>query len=165
MKTLYLVRHAKSSWDEPYKSDFERALTKRGMNDSSTIAELLCKKNIKPDLIISSPATRALLTAQIFAGKLMYPANNIQTDERIYEATMRVLTNVVRNINEMFGTVMLFGHNPGLSNFANLLGSEYLPSMPTCAVVGLELNIDSWSKVERYCGKTFYFDFPKKHTK
>ena len=165
MKKLYLVRHAKSSWDEPQQSDFERTLNERGTNDAIAMAKLLHKKNIKPDLMISSPAKRALLTSEIFAEQLKYSAENILTDERIYEATMRDLTSVVRSIDDKYETVIVFGHNPGLSNFANLLGSEYLPPLPTCAIVGLELSIDSWCAVERYCGKTFFFEYPKKHVK
>ena len=83
MKTLYLVRHAKSSWDEANQSDFERTLNERGANDAATMAKLLGKKNVKPELIISSPAARALLTAEIFAEQLHYLAKNILTDERI----------------------------------------------------------------------------------
>lgn len=163
MKTLYLVRHAKSTWDEANQSDFERTLNERGANDAATMAKLLGKKNVKPELIISSPAARALLTAEIFAEQLHYLAKNIFTDERIYEATMRDLTSVVRGIDDKHHTAIMFGHNPGITNFANLLGSDYLPALPTCAIVGLELAIDSWSEIERYCGKTFFFDFPKKH--
>lgn len=165
MKTLYLVRHAKSSWAEPYQSDFERALNDRGKKNAVEMAKLLHKKNVKPNLIITSLATRALSTAKIFAAELKYDAKNILTDERIYEATMRELTTVVRGIDDRYQVAMMFGHNPGITNFTNLLGSEYLPAMPTCAIVGLELDIDDWSKIERYCGKTFYFDFPKKHLK
>ncbi len=165
MKTLYLVRHAKSSGDEPFQSDSERTLNTRGQTDAPIMAKLLRGKNVNPDLIISSPAARALLTAEIFAEGLKYPAKNILTDERIYEATMRELTSVTQSIDDRNKTVIMFGHNPGLSNFANLLGSEYLPTLPTCAIVGLELNIDSWSEVERYCGKTFFFDYPKKRVK
>lgn len=163
MKTLYLVRHAKSSWDEPFQSDFERTLNTRGQTEAPIMAKLLSRKNVNPDLIVSSPAARTLLTAEIFAEELKYPVKNILTDERIYEATMRELTSVVRSINDKRGKVIMFGHNPGLTNFANLLGSELLQSLPTCAIVGLELSIESWSKIERHCGKTFFFDYPKKH--
>ena len=165
MKTLYLVRHAKSSWEEPSQSDFERLLNKRGQTDAPMMAKLLHRKNIIPDLMLSSPAARALLTAEIFAEELKYPAENIFKDERIYEATMRELTSVARSIDNKNSTVILFGHNPGLTNFANLLGNEFLPNLPTCAIVGLELIIESWTEVERDCGKTFLFDYPQNHIK
>ncbi len=121
MKTLYLVRHAKSSRHETYQSDFERTLTESGMNDSLIIARLLNKKNIKPGLIISSPATRAFLTAEIFAGELHYKKDKIEADGRIYNATIRDLMNVVKEIDNKHETVLFFGHNPGLLNFVNLL--------------------------------------------
>ena len=164
-KTLYLIRHAKSSWDDPNLSDFQRTLNTRGLKDSPLMAKLIKEKNIIPDLIISSPAARALSTAEIFADEFQYDKNKIISDEKIYEATTRDLISVIRDIKNENNTVMLFGHNPGLSNTANLLGNKFLPDMPTCAVVGIEFKVNSWRKVERSCGEIILFEYPKKSLK
>jgi phosphohistidine phosphatase len=161
-KTLYLIRHAKSSWDDPGLSDFQRTLNARGLKDSPLMAKLIKGKNIIPDLIISSPAVRALSTAEIFANEFNYNKNEIISDERIYESAMRDLIITIREIKDENNNVMLFGHNPGLSNIANLLGNKFLPELPTCAVVGIELKVNSWSEVERNCGKIILFEYPKK---
>jgi len=162
MKTLYLIRHAKSSWDDRDQTDFERPLNKRGEHDAPLMADILNKKRIEPDLIISSPANRAFSTALIFAEKLNYDLNSVKTDNRIYEAGLRELISIVREIDEQYNTVIVFGHNPGLTSFTNLLGDKFIPEMPTCSIVGLELDVAQWNLVERHCGKIFLFEYPKK---
>lgn len=158
-----MVRHAKSSRDGHYQSDFERTLNDRGKKNALEMSKLLQMKNVTPDLIISSPATRALSTAEIFAGELHYKRDKIEIDGRIYNATIRDLMNIVREIDNKYKTVLLFGHNPGLLNFVNLLSNKFFSEMPTCAVVGLQLDADFWEKVERYCGKVFLFEYPQRH--
>lgn len=165
MKTLYLVRHAKSSWDDTGVSDFERTLNERGLRDAPMLAKILKEKKVKPDLIISSPANRAFSTSKLFAGILKYSPNKIATDQRIYDGGLRELSEVVEEIDDSKKTVLFFGHNPGITNFSNLLGDQQLPELPTCAVVGLDLNTNSWKEVERHCGKVILFEYPKKHYK
>ena len=162
MKTLYLIRHAKSAWDNQGISDFERELNPRGEKDAPLMAKIIREKKNIPDLIISSPAIRAITTAKIFAEELNYPIEKIEPIEIIYEAGIRELMETVRAIDDSKTHVMLFGHNPGITTFSNLLGSEYISNMPTCSIVGLELNINSWKDAERYCGKTLLFEYPKK---
>ena len=176
MKYLYLIRHAKSSWDDPSQTDFERTLNERGIKDAPKMAKLLQSKKVNPDLIISSPAVRAFSTAGIFAAQYKYPSEKILSDARIYEAAMRDLADVVHEIKGLsseefplipeikdeIGTAFLFGHNPGISNFANLLSNQPIVDMPTCAIAGFELSINSWSEAERYCGKLILFEYPKK---
>jgi phosphohistidine phosphatase len=164
MKTLYLIRHAKSSWDNHDISDFERDLNQRGKQDAPLMAKIIRQKKIRPDLIISSPAVRAINTANIFAGILDYPVEKIEANEKLYDAGLKELTDVVRNIDDDKTNVMLFGHNPGIATFGNLLCSEQIKDMPTCSIVGLELNINSWKDTERYCGKNILFEYPKKYT-
>lgn len=163
MKYLYLIRHAKSSWDNPNQTDFERTLNQRGEKDAPQMAKLLKSKNVFPDLIISSPATRAFTTAEIFAAHLNYIPDSIESDARIYEASTNNLADVIHEVDDNYNTVFLFGHNPGISNFANMLSNKPVPDFPTCAVAGFELNIDLWSKAERYCGKFNFFEYPKKY--
>ncbi len=162
MKILYLIRHAKSSWDNQDQTDFERPLNKRGEHDAPLMANILNKKKVEPDLIISSPAKRAFSTALIFAEKLDYNLNSVKTDDRIYEAGMRELMTLVREIDDRNKTVMIFGHNPGLTSFTNLLGDKFIPGMPTCSIVGLEFDATKWAQVERHSGKIFLFEYPKK---
>jgi phosphohistidine phosphatase len=164
-KTLYLIRHAKSSWDDHDLSDFQRTLNNRGLKDASLMARFIKEKNIVPDLIITSPAMRALSTAEIFADEFIYKKNKIINDEKIYEATMRELMRTIGEIKDEYKTIMLFGHNPGISNIANLIGDKFLPALPTCAVVGIELKVNSWSEVERDRGKIILFEYPKKSLK
>lgn len=165
MKTLYLIRHAKSSWDNSNQSDFERPLNSRGENDAPAMAKLLNENGFKPDFLISSPANRAYTTAQIFAEEFQYPHDKIISDDRIYEAGIRELITVIREIDDSFQTVLLFGHNPGLTSLTNLLGDKYVPDLPTCAIAGLKFDITKWQDIERHGGKVFLFDYPKKHSK
>lgn len=161
MKTLYLIRHAKSSWDDSTQTDFERPLNERGIKDAPRVSNQLKNKNIIPDLIISSPATRAITTAEIFAGQLAYPELKIQTDERIYNASMKDLAEVVSDLDDNFDTVFLFGHNPGITNFANMLGDKTIDGMSTCAVIGIELDLISWKELDKNCGKIILALTPK----
>jgi phosphohistidine phosphatase len=163
MKILYIVRHAKSSWDDSVNADFERPLNQRGFQDAALISQLLREKTKTPDLIISSPAKRAVTTANIFADKFQYTYEKIITDERIYEAGIKELISVTERLDNHFENVMMFGHNPGLTNFANFLSSKPIPHLPTCAIAGLKLNIDSWNKLDRFCGDVFLFEFPKNY--
>jgi len=164
-KTLYLIRHAKSSSEDASLSDIQRYLNDRGLKDAALMAKLIKGKNIIPDLIISSHAIRALSTAEIFADELNYNRIKIVSDERIYEAAMRDLITTIREIKDKNNIVMIFGHNPGLLNIANLLGNKFLPDFPTCAVIGIELKVNSWSDVERNCGEIILFKYPKKSLK
>jgi phosphohistidine phosphatase len=164
MKKLFLIRHAKSGWDDRDQPDLERPLNPKGEKDAPVMAEELAKRIPPPDLILSSPANRALRTAQIFASGFGIAADSIVVETRIYEAGIRELMDVVREIDDKIESVFLFGHNPGLTSFTNLLGNKFFPEMPTCAVAGIEFELDSWSAIERWCGKIFLFDYPKKHS-
>jgi phosphohistidine phosphatase len=161
MKKLYIIRHAKSSWDDTDQPDFERPLNNRGVHDADKIAQKLNVEKISPDLILSSPAKRALTTANIFAVKLNYPIEKIVVVEKIYEAGLKELTSVLQAIENSYKNVMLFGHNPGLTSLVNMLSDKPVPHLPTCAVVGLKFNIESWEELERYSGEIFLFEFPK----
>lgn len=165
MKTLYLIRHAKSSWDDSSQSDFDRPLNKRGEHDAPIMAKFLNKNKLKPGLFLSSPATRAITTAHLFAQEFNYPTNKIISDDRIYEAGIRELMTVVSEIDEKIQTVFLFGHNPGLISLTNLLGDKSIPGMPTCAIAGLEFDVSTWVHVQKHSGKIILFDYPTKHSK
>ena len=163
MKNLFIIRHAKSSWDNTDMSDFERPLNKRGKRDAPFMGKLLSKKKIKVDAIISSPALRALSTAEIFAEQMEFPVKDIIKEEGIYESGIKELEDIVRKLSNEYSTVMLFGHNPTLTSFSNHIGNKCLDNLPTCAIVGIEFDINNWKEVERGKGKTFLFEYPKKY--
>ncbi|MDA3861185.1 MAG: histidine phosphatase family protein [Melioribacteraceae bacterium] len=163
MKHLYLIRHAKSSWEDQNLSDHDRPLSDRGRRDAPTIGDVLKSKKIKPDIVISSTARRAFKTSKIFSEILEYPIENIVLDSIIYEATTQNLLNIINKIDDKHEVALIFGHNPGFTVLANLLGDKYIDNMPTCAVVEIELNVNSWKDVESDDGKLISFEYPKKY--
>lgn len=160
MKTLYLCRHAKSSWKQPGLDDFDRPLNKRGKKDAPLMGELLEDKGIKPDLIISSPAKRASKTASIIASAVCYDKDKINFKDEIYEASGEELLEVIKGIDDKFNTVMIFGHNPGLTMLHNYLSKHYIDNIPTCGVVALQLK-SSWKDIDKYSAKFLFFEHPK----
>lgn len=163
MKTLYLIRHAKSSWKDPDLRDFERPLNKRGKRDAPEMGQRLKKYKAVADVIISSPAKRAIKTAKIIAREVGFPVRKIVTKETVYLADVPTLVEVIRKISDKHHQVMLFGHNPGLTMLANfLVNGEPVENIPTCGIFCIEFEIDSWEKVEEGVGKTLFFDYPKK---
>ena len=163
MKTLYLARHAKSSWKYPKLDDFERPLNKRGHKNAPLMGSVLAKLKVAPDLIISSPANRAAMTARVLAAAIDYPLENIQYSEAIYEFSEFALIEVIQQIDDELKAVMLFGHNPGITGLANYVGDQSISNIPTCGVFCAELNISSWADISEQCGKMIFFEFPKKH--
>ncbi len=163
MKTLYLIRHAKSSWEATDIEDFERPLNERGKRDSPRMGKRLKEKDIHPDLILSSPAKRALSTAKKIAKILSYPKENIKTDRKLYHADEDTILAVTQNLKDKFNTVMLFGHNPGLTDFVNTLmdGEFDIDNVPTCGVVAFTFGMDSWKDLTWGKGKLLFFDYPK----
>jgi len=147
MKTLYLLRHAKSSWQNPDMNDFDRPLLEKGLKRSKLILDYLLKHNIKIDLIVSSPAVRALATAEIFARVLNYPRENLRLERKLYygdsEAFYQHFLDVPSHVNSM----MLVGHNPAITNFANQFLEKKIDYLPTSGVVSISFQTDRWEKV------------------
>jgi phosphohistidine phosphatase len=163
MRTLYLIRHAKSSWKDEGVTDFDRPLNKRGNRDAPFMASLLKKEKVLPDLIISSPAVRAISTAEIFAEKLNLTQEKILLEKSLYLCGIKELEAIVQSIPDTNKIVFLFGHNPAITHYANHLGNKFITNIPTCGIVGIEFKEKSWREVERSKGKTFLFEFPKKY--
>ena len=161
MKELVLVRHAKSSWKDSSLGDRERPLNKRGEREAPEMGARLERRKHKPDLIVSSTAVRALETARIIAKKLGYPRKAIAVEDRLYGAGVAELLDVIRNTDESVTTLMLFGHNPGLTELANHLGPRPIPNLPTCGVLHLRFETETWSVVGYARGDELLFDFPK----
>lgn len=161
MLRLTLVRHAKSSWGDPGLSDFERPLNARGLRDAPVMAERLHKQRRLPDLLVSSPALRAITTAQVFGKRLGIAAGNIEKSPCIYEASVNVLAQLVRGFDPRLRNVLMFGHNPGFSEFARLLATCPFDDMPTCAVASFELRIGEWRELGLGCGRLASYLYPK----
>jgi phosphohistidine phosphatase len=144
MKTLFLVRHAKSSRDKPALRDEDRPLNDRGKRDAPRMGERIAKRDVRPDLILSSPAKRALTTAHIFAKKLDYKVKDIVVDDRLYAVDADALLQVIRKLGDKPKSVMVFGHNPELTELAHRLSNK-ISHMPTCAVAEFTFDSKSWS--------------------
>lgn len=166
MKNLILVRHAKSSWKDADLDDHDRPLNKRGLRDAPFMAKLLKKEKVDPDLIVSSSAERALTTAKEFAEKLKYPKDKIISTREIYLAELDDLVEYARQLSEKNETVMLFGHNPGITLFANYLaGNNGIDNIPTCGICSFGIEAKSWTEVSEGKGKLLSFEYPKKYFK
>jgi len=161
MKILYLVRHAKSSWKFPDLDDFERPLNKRGKRDAPAMGHFLKDKNIKPDIIITSPAVRASVTTKIISNIISYPLSRVKYADDIYEADITSLLNVVKSIKDKYKSAMIVGHNPGLTDFANILTNSRVDNIPTCGILSTNLSINSWQDISANCGSTNFYNFPK----
>lgn len=163
MKTIYLVRHAKSSWKYPNLDDFERPLNKRGRKNAPFMGRILKKLKVAPELVISSPANRAAMTARMIASKINYPLDKIQYSERLYEFGEDALIPVIKQIDDRVNEAMVVGHNPATNGLANYIGDQPIDNIPTSGVYCLELDISSWTNISKHCGKLKFFEFPKKH--
>ncbi|MEJ2545498.1 MAG: histidine phosphatase family protein [Calditrichaceae bacterium] len=163
MKRLLLVRHAKSSWDYPGLTDFERPLNKRGNRDAPFMGKLLKKMNVIPDLIISSPATRAITTARYFADNMDYPLEKINTNERLYDANPSDIIEVISEIDASVNILMIVSHNPGLTETADQLSGEVIDNIVTSAIFNIDFDTDSWKTINRKNARIGFYEYPKKH--
>lgn len=161
LKTLFLIRHAKSSWDDTTLPDKDRPLDDRGKRDAPKMGKRLAKRDVKPDLILSSPAMRALATAQIIAKRLDYKRKDIVVDDRLYAAAADELLNIIHRLDDELERVMFFGHNPELTELAHRLSSKIM-HMPTCAVAKFTFTAKSWSGIGKAKLAKVALDSPKK---
>ncbi|ADN08708.1 SixA phosphatase family protein [Sulfurimonas autotrophica] len=163
MKTLYIIRHAKSSWKDLNLDDFERPLNKRGKNDAPQMSKRLKQQGIYPDIILSSPAKRAKQTAKAIAKEISYD-EKIRYIEDIYEASPNTLENILHSLDDKYETVFLIGHNPGL----NMLVEKYVDfeeNIPTGGVVSIKFDTKEWKNISRKYAELLWFDYPKKSNK
>ena len=140
---MYLLRHAKSSWDDTSLPDRERPLEPRGERDAAKMSKRWSQRHAKPDLIMSSPAARALATANVVAQGLDYKTKNIAVDDRLYAATVDALLAVIEALDDRLDRVMLVGHNPGFTELAHHFDSK-ITHMPTCALAEFSFDVDIW---------------------
>lgn len=157
MKKLLLIRHAKATHETGY-IDFERPLQERGLQDAALMANRLKEKNIIPQILVSSPALRTLSTANVFSQHLAIP--QLQTNRAIYEATTSTLAKIINALPNEHDFIALVGHNPGISDLLYYLTGE-IKDVPTCAMMLIEFDTDSWTEIIEDAGKLVYYDYPK----
>lgn len=161
MKKLLIARHAKSSWDDASLRDFDRPLNKRGIRDIPKMGKRLGKLGIKPDLIISSPANRAITTARGIALEIGYQANDIQEEPNLYHAGIHTIRQIISEVDDEVETLMIFGHNPGFTDLIARISDLSLYNLPTCAACGIVFDFDFWKEILSKRGRKFYYDYPK----
>lgn len=163
MKTLFFIRHAKSSWKDPDLRDIERPLNKRGLRDAPFMAKLLVGKKGKPDAILSSPAVRAITTARYFADAAEIANEDIVINEGIYDAYPGEIFSILQAQSDEWNTIWLFGHNPTFTSIANSFDGPYLANLPTCGIVEVDTSVDRWKDLAPGRGKRVNFFFPKQY--
>lgn len=161
MKKLYLVRHAKSSWKLEGIDDMDRPLKGRGITDAFNTSDWLRQEGEIPDHMVSSPATRALHTGLIFAKNLDHQFGSIEIVKEIYHASTKDLLEVVYAFDDAYESVMLFGHNPTITDFVNKCIDHRIDNVPTTGVACLKFEADSWSEINKKAELVF-FDYPKR---
>ena len=161
MKTLILVRHAKSSWDEVGMDDAERPLNERGKKEAPQMARRLKDKDIKIDIFISSPAKRAHKTAKYFAEEYELNKKEIEITNKLYGASVTAFLEVISAIDDKHKTAIIFSHNPGITEFANTLTSVHIDNMPTSSIFAVQANASKWADFFKSEKSFLFFDYPK----
>ncbi len=161
MKKLLIIRHAKSSWDPSVLNDFDRPLNNRGETNAPIMAKRLSKRKVKIDAFVSSPAKRALSTAQYFAEAYGKKLKHIVQIPSLYHAGVPIFKNVIEQLHDNDSCVAIFSHNPGITDFVNELTSVKIDNMPTCGVFAVDVDIDHWKDFESAKKVFWFFDYPK----
>ena len=163
MKNLFLTRHAKSSWSNPGLADIDRPLNERGKKAAPVMGKLIVDKGEKPELLISSPANRALSTAKAFGEVMGLVENDIIVNRAIYGAGAQQLLELVQNQDDLHKSIMLFGHNPTFTSFVNMLTGSNIMNVVTCGVVRIDFEYSSWIDIDFGSGRLVYYEYPKKY--
>lgn len=163
MKELFLLRHAKSSWEDPTINDIDRPLNKRGKNDAVFMGNVMKQLDLIPELIISSPAKRAYSTAKRIAAVLNYEKEKLVQDHDLYDCSIEHFLTFVNSLNDIYEKILLVGHNPEITLFTNMLCNENLINIPTCGLSVININVDNWSEVTLGSGILKNFEYPKKY--
>lgn len=164
MKTLYLLRHAKSSWKFEDLSDHDRPLAKRGRTDAPLIGQELCERKVTPDLMVSSSAVRALSTATLVAKELDYAPEKIGVQEELYRIDASSLLHFAQGMPDEYEQVMLVGHNPTFTELVNMLvPDKSIANLPTAGVVGISFDCSHWGQISSDNAKLLFMDIPKNY--
>jgi phosphohistidine phosphatase len=161
MKTLLIIRHAKSSWELTAVSDFDRPLNDRGKHDAPEMAKRLLKEKISIDAFISSPAKRAKKTAQLFIQEFHRSKDEIIYIPELYNASISVFYEVATNLDDAYNSAAIFSHNPGVTEFVNSLTTYKIDDMPTCGIFAVKIHCDTWHDFEKASKEFWFFNFPK----
>ena len=161
MKILTLVRHAKSSWSHADLSDRQRPLNQRGKRDAPLMGKRINEHGIRPSLVVSSPAKRAWATAKIIAREISYPIEFLQREDGLYLASLDEILGVIVAQDNDFNNLMVVGHNPGMTDFANFLSPGLTHNLPTAGVVSVQIDQDNWNLYERPKTQLLVHDYPK----
>ena len=161
MKTLYIVRHAKSSWEYSGIEDIDRPLKRRGIKDAHLMSKFLSKEIPKPDVFMSSSANRALHTAVIFCENFDYPLSNLKIRRQLYSFSDGYLVKTVKALDDAFSTAIIFSHDHGINTFVNKFGNKPLAHVTTCGIIGIQFEEKHWKNLKK--GKTVMSEFPKNH--
>lgn len=161
MKTVYIVRHAKSSWDNPLQPDVERPLLEKGKKRTKKIIDFLQSEHVRVDHMISSHAVRALETAKILAHALNFPKEDIRIDSRIYSTDGEGLFTEFYDLPQNASSVMIVGHNPALTEFVNYFLDPPIDNLPTSGVVSVSFETERWEEVATAAHHVNFMAFPK----
>lgn len=161
MKTLTILRHAKSSWSKAGLPDEERPLNPRGEKDAPVMAARINEAGIRPSLIMSSPAVRTWATAKIVARAISYPIEFLHREDALYLASLETLLDLFLWQDNAFNSVMVVGHNPGLTELANYLLPGVTDNIPTCGLLALNIDTDDWDLRQRKQAELIVYDYPK----
>jgi phosphohistidine phosphatase len=161
MKTVYLVRHAKSSWSDPGLTDQLRPLNERGLDNAPEMGRRLASRDILPNLIISSPAKRAITTASLLATEIGYPVDDILMNDQLYFDGAKAILNIIHQTKAENESLMLVAHNPDMTSLLNKLCGYQVDNMKTCAVAEIEFDLP-WSGIQFNSGRLIEYDYPKK---
>jgi phosphohistidine phosphatase len=160
LKTLLIIRHAKAETSFTV-NDFERPLNERGKGDATIMAKRLLEKNISIDAFVASPAKRAKKTAELFCKEFNGKEDDIIFVSALYHAPPEIFYEVIKHLDDLFNTIAIFAHNPGISYFVNELTNTRIDNMPTCAVFAVQASIDSWKEFAKAKKEFLFFDYPK----
>jgi phosphohistidine phosphatase len=161
MKTIYIVRHAKSSWEYQGIKDMDRPLKKRGINDAYLVSSVLKEKILKPDAFITSSAIRALSTAVVFCNNFGFPLSRLKINKSLYNFSDGYLVKTIKALDDEFDSAIVFSHDHGINDFVNKFGSKHIEHVPTCGVIGIQFENNHWKSVKK--GTTILKEFPKFH--
>lgn len=156
-----MIRHAKSSWNFSQLDDFNRPIGTRGRKDVRRIGKHLSEQVQRPELIVTSPASRAFYTALFIADHWKYKEERIVLEPALYHADDDEIIEIVKEYGEKFSTIAIFGHNPGFTNTANSLQNQWIDNIPTSAALGISFDTDSWEEIDKVKGRQIFYIYPK----
>ena len=161
MKTLLLIRHAKSSWDDAAMKDFDRPLNDKGRRDAPAMAERLLKAGVSIDLFVSSPAKRAKKTAEYFLEAYDRKEKELEVVPALYHPEIKAFKDVIAGLDDKLNTVAIFSHNPGITAFANIVSTARIDNIPTCGIFAVRVEVEHWGDFLASGPAFWFFDYPK----